>query len=370
MSEIKGGVKTLVVAMGGMGDLLLSTPAMRALREVLPGTSFDLLCRAGCEDIVRNGPLFQDFLPFAPSQKGSRKKSQDREALDAIRSRNYRRAIVFYGHQKLHLNFPQIGIPAEECWVRISAEGDVATLSEGPPASRHDEPLIHLGERYMLFAEKLAGCPLPRKFPEIVLAPKDREEAGKVLQSLSIEGPFWVCHVGMSSIAKRNWLFLRRGKIAHRSWREENWADLLCRTVHEGGVEILLTGTANEARVHRRVLSGLDAGIRGRVKSAAGMTRPLVMAAIIEQSRGYLGVDTGPMHVAAALGVPVVALFGPTDPRICGPVGPGKVLVIRGTVPCSPCRRPVRKICRDNVCMKVIGPLSVFERMRREGFLA
>jgi heptosyltransferase-1 len=93
------------------------------------------------------------------------------------------------------------------------------------------------------------------------------------------------------------------------------------------------------------------------------------LAALYERARVVISTDTGPMHIAAAVGTPVVAIFGPTSPQRTGPYGPGN-LVLRSGVPCSPCfskrciAREVepmacmRRISADDVVAAVVGVLG------------
>ena len=100
----------------------------------------------------------------------------------------------------------------------------------------------------------------------------------------------------------------------------------------------------------------------------ASLTQSLIINGSIVTTRAkakaVISNDSGPMHIAAALGVPVVALFGPTDPEKTGPYGWKKnknLKVIRTSVPCSPC---FKKKCKDPVCMSGITVEKVLEEIR------
>ena len=77
--------------------------------------------------------------------------------------------------------------------------------------------------------------------------------------------------------------------------------------------------------------------------------------------------DTGPMHVAAALGKPLVALFGPTEPRRTGPYGQLEN-VLRLDLPCSPCLKSHCHYEKPNECLNALSPATVFERVERRFF--
>jgi len=94
------------------------------------------------------------------------------------------------------------------------------------------------------------------------------------------------------------------------------------------------------------------AASRGRAISLAGRTTLNEMIEAIRRAKAFISNDTGPMHIAAALGVPVFAVFGPTSPLRTGPYGPGHTVITAGLA-CSPCFR--RKKCSHWICMERIS---------------
>jgi ADP-heptose:LPS heptosyltransferase len=83
---------------------------------------------------------------------------------------------------------------------------------------------------------------------------------------------------------------------------------------------------------------------------------------IIRGARFMVSNDSGPMHIAAALGVPVFAIFGPTDPKRTGPYGEGHT-IIREDISCAPC---FKKKCDDIKCMKDLSVKKVYEIIKRK----
>jgi 3-deoxy-D-manno-octulosonic-acid transferase/heptosyltransferase-1 len=137
-------------------------------------------------------------------------------------------------------------------------------------------------------------------------------------------------------------------------WEDEKFAGLCDRIRTELGIGVVLTG--GEAGPLER--------IRTRMKTEAinlgGKTSLRELACLYRRAAVVVSTDSGPMHLAAAVGTPVVALFGPTDPARTGPCGPGH-RVIRGDLSCMPC---FRKQCEDPRCMKGIGVEEVFAAVR------
>ncbi len=114
---------------------------------------------------------------------------------------------------------------------------------------------------------------------------------------------------------------------------------------------VLFTGLEKEKIERIRTLMTREA------INLAGETSLIELACLYRRSALVVTTDSGPMHIAAAVGTPVIALFGPTDPARTGPFGKGH-RVIRAEVPCSPC---FRKKCKHCECMARIRPEEVFQ---------
>jgi heptosyltransferase-2 len=121
-----------------------------------------------------------------------------------------------------------------------------------------------------------------------------------------------------------------------KRWGEDRYAELARRLVTSGTADVVLVGTADAAPLHDRIATRAgDAG--GRLVKAAGVTDLSQLAGLLASASLLVTNDTGPMHLAAAVGTPVLALFGSTDPAVCGPRGAGEIRVLYERVACSPC---------------------------------
>jgi ADP-heptose:LPS heptosyltransferase len=97
----------------------------------------------------------------------------------------------------------------------------------------------------------------------------------------------------------------------------------------------------------------------GQACNLAGRTTPSQLAALLSHCQLLIGIDSGPMHVAAAVGRPVVGLFGPTDPRQTGPLGEGHEVIFHRQPCWGPCIHPITPSCTDRACMMSITPDEV-----------
>ncbi len=100
---------------------------------------------------------------------------------------------------------------------------------------------------------------------------------------------------------------------------------------------------------------------KGKAISLAGKTDLKELIEVIRNARFMVSNDSGPMHIAAALGIPVFAIFGPTDPLRTGPYGEGHT-VIREDIPCAPC---FKRTCNDVKCMNSLSVEKVYEIIKQ-----
>ena len=162
--------------------------------------------------------------------------------------------------------------------------------------------------------------------PKLELTQEHRDSADATLAGLGLErGGYLAALVG------------HHQHTAVRNWRPERWVDALAHWMSRYERPVLLMGAQMEAEVSREIADALEAkGLEPRHWFGGPEGDTLMMAAMIEASRGYVGRDTGPMHVAAALGKPVLAVFGGgTWPRFRPAVSPSVSVTL--AVPCSPC---------------------------------
>jgi len=144
-----------------------------------------------------------------------------------------------------------------------------------------------------------------------------------------------------------------------KQWHLDRWTDVARRLAKERGASILLTGSPAD----RPMVAGVASQLQDiRAVDTAGALDVVELAALLSMLDVFVTSDTGPMHLAAALDTPVVALFGPADPRRYGPRATHE-RILRVDLPCSPCGQvrlpPVR--CRGHVpdCMDGIGVAAV-----------
>ncbi len=144
-------------------------------------------------------------------------------------------------------------------------------------------------------------------------------------------------------------------------WETKKWpAENFSRLISKLRIQCVLAGSSADKDVAQEVVDSSS----GSIINLYGKTNLKELVALIAGAKAVVSNDSGPMHIAAALGVPVIALFGPTDPVKTGPYGwqvNKNLKVIRTLISCSPC---FKKKCKDPLCMKNIRVEQVFEGMK------
>lgn len=143
-----------------------------------------------------------------------------------------------------------------------------------------------------------------------------------------------------------------------KRWYPERFSQVAAALVKQYHAKIILFGGPGERDIAEEIVRASEPSIL----NMAGQTTIRGLMALLSQCRLLITSDSGPMHIAAALGVPVVAIFGSTDPALTTPIGTGHI-VIRKNVPCSPCFR--RECPTDLMCMDLIQVKDVLEGAKK-----
>ncbi len=337
---LRDGEKTLLISLLGLGDIVMATPAIRFLTERRPATSFGFLGPQGLSEVLAAFPRLDALHGFAKG--GSWWQAWRRVAAlkSEVRAAGYRQAVIFGDYRELRRWLAAAGI----------ADGDIHSLA----FVERDGDAQHLSAQFFRFARGLvpdaaeAEAGPPRIFPR----EEDQARADELLRPLD-GAEFIAAHIGNSTFRRRRFA-LGGSRISHRAWPLENWRRCLPLLVEELDRPLVLTGSAKEGAIADQLLAEVAPGVRARITNIAGHTPPLALAAVLGRAAAFIGADTGPTHIAAAMEVPIAVLIGPTDPGVSGPVvaDPARLRVLRKPVHCSPCGRKVRKKCTDNICLR------------------
>jgi ADP-heptose:LPS heptosyltransferase len=327
----------LVISTTGIGDTLMATPALRALRTRFPESEIDFVVYSTRRDLVRGNPHLDRIFPY-------RNNLFSRLFLYLqTRRRRYDFVLVLHANDDI-LNFlPRLRFGA--CYNRQGFQ------DSGRRIFALDPPAKHSIRKRMAMVEHIGGGHSQDYRYEFNLAEEDRKWAAGKLKEWGV-GP------------EERLVGLQLGTAgAFRRWPVESFAEVARYLRARHRARIFVNASAEERGLVRRLsecLGDREFLCRPGAKLAQA-------AALIRSCALFITPDTGPMHMAIGLGVPLVALFVPPDPEETGPLDYPRAIVIQKERPCSPCL--VRE-CPDNFCVRQITPDEVCaaaDRLLSEG---
>ena len=336
----------LIVKLSAIGDVIHTLPSLAALRRCYPQAHISWAVEEAASDLLVDHPMLDRVLV-------SRRKSwvrdlrdgRDREAvlreigrfLHTLRDRPYDIVIDFHGLFKSAI-FVFLSRGKRRLGYDSLQEGSGLFLNEKIP----EDMGKHAVDRYLDLPRHL-GCAISKPEFPIALQEAHFRRVRELLAAKTVDTTRGF--VAVSPVAY--W--------ETKLWDEAKFAAVCDRIVNELGLPVVFTGESPEGPIAR-----IRSLMQSPCASAAGETSLRELAALYKEASVLLTTDSGPMHLAAAVGTPVVAIFGPTSPERTGPYGEGHV-VIRKKIDCSPC---FRKACDTLECMREISAEEVFEAVR------
>jgi lipopolysaccharide heptosyltransferase I len=321
--------RILIVKPSALGDVIHSLPFLNALKVRYPLAEIHWVIARGIHEIIQDHPLIHRLWII---DKNSWKKpahagatlAEIRRLARAWHEESFDMVVDLQGLLRSGVMSALTGSKIR-LGFRESREGSSLFYSHRVTGGRD----IHAVDRYLKMAAFLGCDILDIRHPFPPLPPA----AGLI----PVREAHYAVMAPAAGTQVKRWPPARFGELASKL-----------------SLPSLIIGGESDTALAQAVV---DAS-RGAAESLAGRLTLKELAAVIKGSQFMVCNDTGPMHMAAALGVPVFALFGPTNPARTGPYG--KIhTVIRAGVPCSPCYR--RKPCKDWRCMTAIGVDDVLE---------
>jgi heptosyltransferase-2 len=338
--------KVLVRATNWLGDAVMSLPAIRAIRQVFPHAHVAVLARPSVADLYSRETAIDRVIGY-PVLKGL---SARREFAARLRAQRFDGAILLQNAFDAALMVWLAGIP-ERIGYRRDGRGMLLTRAIEVPEAGD----IPRHERFY-YLELLRRAGLIERFPESEAIRLDgvsaaREAGAHQLRAMGVVGPV----IGISPGAAYG---------NAKRWLAERFAESGRQLASGMGASILVFGSAGERALCETVAEPLRrAGTDAR--NLAGETSLREFIDLAAACRLFLTNDSGAMHVASALAVPTVAVFGATDDTTTGPTGP-LARVVREHAECSPCL--LRECPIDHRCMtrvevgRVTGAASLLLR--------
>ncbi len=342
----------LTIRLDLMGDLVFTLPALEALREAAPQARISALVLPYTAELLRGHPAVDRVIPVDVNRWrrpgawiGGSAARQFREAMAEIRRDPYDLGVSFYGR----VGAAAALLSGAGYLVGYREEGYPFSFDLAVPGRRYRQRR-HEAE-YCLDLVRALGVETAGKPPRLRVDPGAAERVDRLLSEAGVvSGEKLVAlHPGALNMASKRWLPERWAAVADRVQRDQGW-------------RVLLVGSASELPLVGEVRSGMATP----VAAVAGKTSLAELVALLARCDLFLGCDSGPLHVASALGVPSVSVYGPTDPALTGPLGP-QARVVRASVGCGPCYDPMNpSACSqpEYECMAAVTVDQVFEAIQ------
>ena len=323
--RVKKLEKILIRGPNWVGDAVLAIPAMKAVRGCFPDAEITLMVR----------PVVSGLFAAAPFIDKVWSETQPSHLTDwiritrDIRVRRFDLALLLPNSFESALMMFVGGVPQR---VGYATDGRGWMLTDAITAvsgSRHQM-------QYYLDLVKTVFATVERPSIEIEAAHHERDAARGLLAAEGIprNAPFLVISPGAAyGTAKR--------------WHEDRFANVADDLARELGFYVAIIGSETERSIANRISERMVS----RTAVLTGKTSLETLIGVLAESSLMITNDSGPMHIAAALGVPTVAIFGSTDERVTGPYGP-RTRIVKRAVECSPCL--LRNCPIDHRCMNFV----------------
>lgn len=339
----------LIVKLSAIGDVVQTIPMVEALKQKYPQAKIDWVVEEEASDLLTGHPALNRVIVsrrkswqkrfFRKGETGDTLK-EIREFISDLRREKYDWVIDNHGLFKsglfvfLSRGVRKIGFKPSP---GIADEGNYFFTNE------RYKPLSierHALERYLDLITQL-GVPAAKPLLNFSVPGESRERAAEILRQHGLfSKPLVIIH----PIAK--W--------TTKQWPPENFARL-AEALAQKGVSVAFTGSRDDIEPVQEIFHQVKN--QKKILNLTGKTNLKELGAVFSLSDLVLTTDTGPMHLAAAVKAPLIALFGPTAPWRTGPYGNGHV-VLRKSLNCSPC---FKKKCATMECMNSLSVEEVLE---------
>lgn len=371
----------LAIRLDLLGDLLFSLPAFGALREAMPEARVTALVLPYTAGILAGHPWVDRVIAVDVNRWrrpaawiGGDAWRELRAAMAEVRSDRYDLCISFYGSVGAAFSL----LSGARYLVGYGSEGfpfnfDLALPGRRYRSRRHESEyclelargvLSRRGAGVQAAAVATSGPGRPSG-PDAEPATPATPEASRIQVDPAAAERVGVLLAESGAAPGDRLVALHPGALnmGAKRWFPGRWAAVADRVQRELGLRVVLVGSGSEAPLVEEVARAMETPAIG----LAGKTTVPELVALLARCRLFLGGDSGPLHLASALGVPSVSVYGPTDPAVTGPLGP-RARVLRSGVECSPCYDPRRApVCRrgDLICMVEVSADAVFQAVRQ-----
>jgi heptosyltransferase-2 len=326
-------MKVIIRSPNWVGDAVMCLPSIEYLKEKIPASHIAVVAKDWVKEIFLNHPAVDEIISLNKPKNA---------LIKDIRKSNFDTGILFTNSLSSALFFFLAGLKK-----RIGYKTDLRSLflTDGIPLPENLDKL-HQRDYYFEIVKKMVPGNETPKNPSLYLNSEEIKNADKILGNMGIKEDFkivGICPGASYGPAKR--------------WQIERFRALAEQLTRNRKVEVLIFGSNKEKELGEIVKQGIN-----NTLNLCGKTTTRELMALIKKCDVFITNDTGPMHIASALDVNVVAIFGPTIPGRTAPLG--EATIIKKDVICSPCKH---RVCpkKNHDCMEKISVEEVFEVVKK-----
>ena len=327
-------MKILIRATNWVGDAIMALPALRAVRKRFPDDEIAIVARPYVADIYRHQEICDQLIPYDPKGQHSGFSGRERLASE-LRAQKFDVALLLQNAFDAAWLAWRAKIPERIGYARDTRS---LLLTKAVPLPRHGEIPAH---------EKFYYLELLRRAGWLDSMPEEAFIGLRVPEEKRRSADEFLCKSGVRQGALRIAIGAGASYGSAKCWPPSRFAEVANRLQSEADADVILFGTAAEANVS----TAISAEMRRSPIDLTGKTAITDLPALLSQCHLFIGNDSGAMHVAAAAGLPIVAVFGPTDPFGTSPVTP-RCSIVQQKPYCSPCF--LRRCPTDHRCMTAV----------------
>lgn len=331
--------KILIVRLSALGDVVQTLPSLTLLNKFLPLAEIDWVVDERNAEILRGHPFLRRILVFSSKYLKSLKNLKN--FLRELRREDYEVIIDYQGLLKSGLI---VWLSKGKYKIGFSNHREGSSYFYNFKLPPYDINL-HAVKRYLILTKEVLK----------LFNFENLEEIGEIPEAVFPE-------VSFPEFLNPNQFYVSlipKGRWETKNWALEKWEQLIHLLMKEKQINLLILGSPEDLAL-KRWAKKLENSYPS-LKSLVGQIKLSQVIAVLKFSKLVVTVDTGPMHIASALKVPTVALFGPTSPERTGPWGKNYI-VIKSSISCSPC---FKKNCSTKECMERISPYQVREAIEK-----
>ncbi len=325
--------KSIIVRMPNwLGDLVMATPILVDLRKRFPEAEITAMCQSNVAPLLENDPAVDELFKVERG-KGFLRRIGERNIVAKLKNGNYNLGILLTNSFSSAWRFWQGNVKNT---LGYRADGRSLFLSH-PVSFSEKKKEQHLVVTYKELLVPL-GIPISDTMPRLALTDEEIKGAWEFVKPFDITPDAKV--IGINPGAAYG---------TAKCWLPDRFQEVAKKLIDaDPSHAILFFGDSS----HKELIGNICSGLSKRVINLAGKTNLREFLALVKICSVFLTNDSGPMHIADSLDIPLVALFGSTSPVVTGPYRQSQN-IIQKKVPCSPCFKRVCPI--DFPCMKSIG---------------